>query len=170
VCQLRPLVYSLGSNNMPRISFKLVKSSIKNIRRFKQGAYRCKMAGTGFHWFAKLRAPIPRFATIRIAAWQSALNSTADCQPPLSGSNLWQSALKCRLQTLAISSTAIFVVAIRGHHTAVCHSRVKDLSAEFSNRVKYSSSHFTSRGRLFEMSYLFKARLYQFKTNTRSIV
>jgi hypothetical protein len=76
---LRPLVYSLGLNNMPRISFKLVKSCIKNIRRFKQGAYRCKMAGAGFHCTAKLRAPTPRFATIRITAWQSALNRAADC-------------------------------------------------------------------------------------------
>jgi hypothetical protein len=31
VCQLRPLVYSFGPNNMPRISFKLVQSRIKKI-------------------------------------------------------------------------------------------------------------------------------------------
>jgi hypothetical protein len=43
------------------------------------------MAGAGFHCIAKLRALIPQFTTIRITAWQSALNSTADCQPPLSG-------------------------------------------------------------------------------------
>jgi hypothetical protein len=42
---------------MPRISFKPVKSRIKNIRHLKQGASRCKMAGTGFHSFAKIRAP-----------------------------------------------------------------------------------------------------------------
>jgi hypothetical protein len=41
---------------MPRISFKLIKSPIKNIRLFKQGASRCKMAGIGFHCFAKVRA------------------------------------------------------------------------------------------------------------------
>jgi hypothetical protein len=70
---------------MPRISLKLVKSRIKNIRRFKQGASRCKLAGAGFYCFAKLRALMPRFATIRITAWQSALNRAADCQPPLSG-------------------------------------------------------------------------------------
>jgi hypothetical protein len=63
---------------------------------------------------------------------------------PADGSDLWQSALKCRLRTLAISSTTIFDVAIRGQHTAVCHGRVKDLRAEFSNRVKSSSRHFTS--------------------------
>jgi hypothetical protein len=136
------------------------------------------MAGAGFQWFAILCALTSRIATIRITAWQSALNSTVDCQPPAlrpnmnpaDGSNLWQSALKCRLRTLAISSTTIFFVAIRGHHTSVCHRRVKDLSAEFSKRVKSSSRHFTLRSHLFEMSYLFKARLYQFKTNTRSIV
>jgi hypothetical protein len=78
-------VYSLDPNNMPRISLKLVKLRIKNIRRFKQGASRCKMAGAGFQCLAKLRALIPRIATIRISAWQSALHNTADCQPPLSG-------------------------------------------------------------------------------------
>jgi hypothetical protein len=43
------------------------------------------MAGAGFHSIAKLRAQMPRFATIRITAWQSGLNCTADHQPPLSG-------------------------------------------------------------------------------------
>jgi hypothetical protein len=32
-----------------------VKLQIKKIRRFKQGAFQCKMAGTGFHCFAKIR-------------------------------------------------------------------------------------------------------------------
>jgi hypothetical protein len=85
VCQLRPLTYSLGLNNTPRISFKLVKSRIKNIRRFKQGASRCKMAGAGFECFAKLRALTPRIATVRTTAWQSALDRAADCQLPPSG-------------------------------------------------------------------------------------
>jgi hypothetical protein len=39
------------------------------------------MAGAGFHSIAKLRTLTPPFATIRITAWQSALNCTADCQP-----------------------------------------------------------------------------------------
>jgi hypothetical protein len=43
------------------------------------------MAGAGFHSIANSRALTPRFATLRITAWQSALNCTADCQPPLSG-------------------------------------------------------------------------------------
>jgi hypothetical protein len=73
-------MYSLGLNNTRHISFKLVMSRIKNIRPIKQGASRCKMAGVGFQCIAKLRAPIPRIATIRITAWQSALNHTADCQ------------------------------------------------------------------------------------------
>jgi hypothetical protein len=58
VCQLRPLTYSLHLNNAPRISFKLVKSLFKNILQFKQGTSRSKMAGTGFHSIAKLRAQI----------------------------------------------------------------------------------------------------------------
>jgi hypothetical protein len=56
VCQLRPLLYSLGLNIAPRTCFMLEKSRVKNIRRFKLGASRCKMAGTGFHCFAKIRA------------------------------------------------------------------------------------------------------------------
>jgi hypothetical protein len=67
-------VFSLGLNNTLHIGFKLVKSRIKNIQCFKQEASRCKMAGAGFHSIAKLRAQMPQFATIRITAWQSALN------------------------------------------------------------------------------------------------
>jgi hypothetical protein len=76
---------------------------------------------------------------------------------PADSSDLWQSTLKCKLLTLAIRSTAIFIVAIRGVHAAVCQHRVKHLSMEFRNGVKSSSRHFTSRDRLFEMLYLFKA-------------
>jgi hypothetical protein len=84
-CQLRPLMFSLGLNNTPRISFKFVKSRIKNIQPFKQGASWCKMAGGGFQCIAKLCALTPGIATIKITAWQSALNHTADCQLPLWG-------------------------------------------------------------------------------------
>jgi hypothetical protein len=137
------------------------------------------MAGAGFHCIAKLRAPMPRFATIKITAWQSALNHTADCQPPLSGliytnpaggSGIWQSAFKFGPLTIAIRGTAIFSVAIRLENTAICQYSVTNLSAEFSNRVESSSRHFTSRGPLFELSYIFEERLYKFKTNTRSSV
>jgi hypothetical protein len=163
---------------MPHISFKLVKSRIKNIRRYKQGASRCKMAGAGFHVYCQ--TPRSNTAVCHNKNNCLAISSRSCCElptpalrpnmNPADGSNLWQSALNGRLWTLAISSTTIFDVAIRRHHTAVCHGRVKDLSAEFSKRVKSSSRHFTLRGPLFEMSYLFKARLYQFKTNTRSSV
>jgi hypothetical protein len=43
------------------------------------------MAGAGFQCIAKLRALTPLIATIRITAWQSALNHTADWQLPLWG-------------------------------------------------------------------------------------
>jgi hypothetical protein len=89
---------------------------------------------------------------------------------PAGGSGLWQSALKFGPLTIAIRGTAIFSVAIHLENTAICLYIVTNLSAEFSKRVKFSLRHFTSRDRLFEMSYLFKAKLYQFKTNTRSIV
>jgi hypothetical protein len=60
-------VYSLGLNNTLGISFKLVKSRIKNIRRFKQGASRCKIAEAGFHSIAKLRGPFYRGIEFRTA-------------------------------------------------------------------------------------------------------
>jgi hypothetical protein len=61
---------------------------------------------------------IQRFATRIIGPWETALKSTADCQPPLSGlistMQTVQSALKFSLLTKAISCTTIFIVAIRG--------------------------------------------------------
>jgi hypothetical protein len=76
---------SLGLNNTPGISFKLVKSRIKNIPHFKKGASRCEMASAGFQCIAKLHALTLWIATISINAWQSALARAADCQPPPSG-------------------------------------------------------------------------------------
>jgi hypothetical protein len=43
---------------MPRISFKPVKSRIKNIQCLKQGASQCKMVRVRFHFFAKIRDQI----------------------------------------------------------------------------------------------------------------
>jgi hypothetical protein len=81
VCQLRPLVYSLGLNNPPRIFLTPRKSQVKNLWRNKQGNCWCKMAGAGI-WF---RGQMPRIATIGITSWQTALKWTADCQVPRSG-------------------------------------------------------------------------------------
>jgi hypothetical protein len=126
-------VYSFGPNNMPRISFKLVKSRIKNRRRFKQGASRCKMAGTGFHCFAKLRTQIlnPTMADRGVisADCHNENGRTADCQSPKSTfesrlpqvktvrrvhirpeSGGWQSAVLLRADCQAV----ILIVAIRG--------------------------------------------------------
>jgi hypothetical protein len=85
VCQLRPLVYSLGLNNPPRICLKPRKLRVKNLRRKKQGDCRCKIAGTGINSLATFRTPIPGFATTGITPWQPALKCTADCQAPRSG-------------------------------------------------------------------------------------
>jgi hypothetical protein len=41
-------VYILGLNNTLHLSFKLAKSRIKNIRRFKQGALDVKWRGLDF--------------------------------------------------------------------------------------------------------------------------
>jgi hypothetical protein len=94
VCQLRPLVYSLGLNNPPRICLTPRKSRVKNLWRNKQGNCWCKMAD----------GQMPRIATTGITSWQTALKWTADCQVPRS---------VCRGQ--------IKLVAIRSRiHTSVC--------------------------------------------------
>jgi hypothetical protein len=85
VCQLRPLVYSLGLNNPPRICLTPRKSCIKNLWRNKQGNCQCKMAGAGIRSFAKFRSQMPRIATTGITSWQTTLKWTADCQVPGSG-------------------------------------------------------------------------------------
>jgi hypothetical protein len=85
VCQLRPLVYSLGLNNPPRICLTPRKSCVKNLWRNKQGNCRCKMAGAGIRSFAKFHSQMPRIATTGITSWQTALKWTVDCQVPCSG-------------------------------------------------------------------------------------
>jgi hypothetical protein len=85
VCHLRPLVYSLGLNNPPRICLTPRKSCVKNLWRNKQGNCRCKMAGAGIRSFAKFWGQMPRIATTGITSWQTALKWTADCQVPRSG-------------------------------------------------------------------------------------
>jgi hypothetical protein len=56
VCQLRPLVYSLGLNNPLRICLTPRKLHVKNLWRNKQGNWQCKMAGAGIRSFAKFHA------------------------------------------------------------------------------------------------------------------
>jgi hypothetical protein len=87
VCQLRPLMYSSGLNNPPRICLTPRKSRVKNLWRTgnKQGNCQCKMAGAGNRSFAKFRGQMPRIATTGITSWQTALKWTADCQVPRSG-------------------------------------------------------------------------------------
>jgi hypothetical protein len=85
VCQLRPLVYSLGLNNPPRICLSPRKSRVKNLWRNKQGNCRCKIAGAGIRSFAKFRSQMPRIATTGITSWQTTLKWTADCQVQRSG-------------------------------------------------------------------------------------
>jgi hypothetical protein len=88
VCQLRPLTYSLGLNNTPRISFNLVKLSVKNIRHFKQAVSRRKMAGAGFHSIAKLCAqivnPVLTDRGVRSADCHNKNSRPADCQTEVS--------------------------------------------------------------------------------------
>jgi hypothetical protein len=174
-CQLRPLVYSLGLNNPPRICLTPRKSCVKNLWPNKQGNCQCKMAGAGIWSFAKFCGQIPRIATTGLASWQTALKWTADYQVPRSG---------CLGQ--------VKHVAIRSHiHTSVCgnpcdgysilgnpHSKRRGLpqsvahiwAQELGKRLNSSSRHFTSGVPLFEASYLFAARLLEYKIPTSRIV
>jgi hypothetical protein len=80
--ELRPLVYNI--NNAPCISFTVIKSRVKNMRRFKQLVSRCKMAGAVFQSIAKLRAQIftPGLAHrgVYSADCHNENAHTADCQ------------------------------------------------------------------------------------------
>jgi hypothetical protein len=100
--------------------------------------------------------PLPRTATV--------LLKTAELSGP------WHSALKLGPWTIAVRGMAIFSVAIRLDNTAICQYSVMNLSADFSKIVESSPRHFTLRGPLFDVSYIFDARLNKFKINTRRIV
>jgi hypothetical protein len=104
VCQLRPLVNSLGLNNPPRIRLTPRKSCVKNLWCNKQGNCQYRMAGAGIRSLAKFRGQMPRIARTGINSWQTAFKWTADCQVPGSG---------CHGQ--------VKPVAIRSQiHTSVC--------------------------------------------------
>jgi hypothetical protein len=85
VCQLRPLVYSVGLNNLPRICLTPRKSRVKILRHNKQGNCWCKMVGAGIRLFAKFHCQMLWIATTGITSRQTALKWTADCQVPGSG-------------------------------------------------------------------------------------
>jgi hypothetical protein len=178
VCQLRPLVYRLGLNNPKRICLTPRKSRVKNLWRNKQGNCQCKMAGAGIRSFPKFCGQMPRIATTGITHWQNALKWTADCQVLRSGcqeymrsgqacgnplsnldSWLWQSTRRLFYSWQSEFYTPR-IATIRGTH----------LSAELGKRLNSSSRHFTSRVPLFEASYLFAARLLEYKILTRRIV
>jgi hypothetical protein len=174
VCQLRPLVYSLGLNNPLRICLTPRKWRVKNLWHNKQENCRCKMAGVGIRPFSKFRGQMPRIATTGLTSRQTALKWTADCQVPRSG-----------------CSGQVKLVAIRSQmHTSVCGNprdgcsnlcnprskrrelpqSVAHMSVELGKRPNSSSRHFTLRAPLFEASYLFAARLLECKIPTRQIV
>jgi hypothetical protein len=138
----------------------------------------CKMACTGIRSFAKLLGQKPRIATTGIAPCQAALKGTADCQVPRSGcqeymrsgqacgnllSNsyfcLWQSARRLFYLWQSAVLTPLISTNCGAH-----------LSAERGIRLKSSPRHFTSRIPLFEVSYIFAARLLEYKIPTWRIV
>jgi hypothetical protein len=84
------------------------------------------MAGAGIRSFAKFRGQMPWIATTGITYWQTDLKWTADCQIPRSGCrgqvNLWQSAIKFILLSVAIRVTVILFLAIHVLNPADCHN------------------------------------------------
>jgi hypothetical protein len=104
VCQLRPLVYSLVINNLPRSCLTPRKLQVKNLWRNKQGNCRCKMAGAGIRSFAQFRGQMPQIATSGITSWPTALKWNADCQVLRSGCH-------SQVKSVAIHSQI---------HTSVC--------------------------------------------------
>jgi hypothetical protein len=115
VCQLRPLLYSLGLNNPPRICLTPRKSRVKNLWCNKQGSCRCKMAGAGIRSFAKLRDQMPRIA-------KTGISSALAAQVAAVKSSLYQSALKFILLSVAIRATVILFMAISILNSADCHN------------------------------------------------
>jgi hypothetical protein len=126
VCQLRPLVYSLGLNNPPRICLTPRKSHVKNLWRNKQGNCRCKMADAEIRSFAKFRGQRPRIATTGITSWQTLSSrlwiAKFHAQVTSVKSSLWQSALKLILLSVAIRATVILFLAIHVLNAADCHT------------------------------------------------
>jgi hypothetical protein len=125
VCPLRPLMYSLGLNNPPRICLTPRKSRVKNLWCNKQGNCRCKMAG-GIWSFAKFRGQMPWIATTGITSWQTAPSGLRIAkfrdQVAAVKSSLWQSALKFMLLSVAICATVILFLAIRVLNAVDCHN------------------------------------------------
>jgi hypothetical protein len=145
VCQLRPLVYSLGLNNPPRICLTPWKSCIKNLWRNKQGNCRCKLAGAGIRSFTKFRGQMPRIATTGITSWQTALKWAADCQVPRSccRGQVKPVAIRSQIHTSVCGNRGDFY-SILGNPRSKCVPRIvairgTHLSAELGKRLNSSS-------------------------------
>jgi hypothetical protein len=121
------------------------------------------MGGAGIRSFAKFRGQMLRIATTGITSWQTALKWTADYQVPRSG-------CCCQVKPVAIRASVILFLAIRILNLCIATIRCTHLSAELGKRLNSSSRHFTSGVPLFEASYLFAARLLEYKIPTRRIV
>jgi hypothetical protein len=130
------------------------------------------MARGGFHSIAKLRAQIRNALLVDRSVCYRENCRTTDCYSqrtefesgmPKAGtahrvrirpeSGVWQSAVHLRANCQAV----ILIVANRGIRARKQKSEIQ-------------SAPFYIERPLFGMSYIFEARLYKFKTNTRSIV
>jgi hypothetical protein len=116
----------------------------------------------------------PRIATTGITSSQTALKWTADCQVPNSGcrGQVKPVAIRSQIQT-SICGNPRDGYYILGNPSSKRRGLAQSgthLSAELGKRMNSSSRHFTSRVPLFEVSYLFAARLLEYKIPTRWIV
>jgi hypothetical protein len=159
VCQLRPLLYSLGLNNPPHICLTPRKLCVKNLWCNKQGTCRCKMAGARIWSFAKFRSQMPRIATTGITSWQTVLKRTADCQVPRSG---WCGQVKLVairsqiiLLSMAIHAMVILFLAICVLNATDCHNLRHTFERGTWQETEFQLPPYYIESPLIEASYLF---------------
>jgi hypothetical protein len=153
---MRPLVYSLGLNNPPRICLTPRNSRIKILWHNKQGNCRCKMAGAGIRSFAKFRGQmctaecqglktVARFVefrgkfksgTVRSVAFRGQIVPRSwHCTKELAYIGEWWLAFRSMFESGLSRSYS-------------CCGNPQHLTAELGKRLNSSSRHFTSRSPL----------------------
>jgi hypothetical protein len=124
------------------------------------------MAGAGIRSFAKFHGQMLRIATTGISFWQTLSSGLRiakfRAQVAAVKSSLWQSALKFILLSVVIRAMVFLFLTIRILNAADCHNP----RHTFERGLNSSSCHFTLRVPLFQVSYLFAARLLEYKIPT----
>jgi hypothetical protein len=173
---MRPLVYSLGLNNPPRICLTPRKSHVKNLWCNKQGHCRRKMTGTGIQSFAKFRAQmctaecqglktVTRFVAFRWKFKSGTVQSVAFRGQILPRS--WHSTV-LYIGKWWLAFCSMFESGLPRCYS--CCGNPRHLTVELGKWLNSSTHHFTWRVPLFEALFLFAARLLEYKIPTRRIV